>query len=391
MNPSDDKKILWLCSWYPNKINPFEGDFIQRQANAVSMLYSVEIIYIVKDDKQNVTKNILKEINTQVKLVENIIYYSSYKTGIIFFDKIISQFTYKKIFKAELKKYLKRNKKPFLIHVHVAMKAGIMALWLKRKFQIPYIVSEHWTGYFKEATKNIYNSGFMFHLYTKKIFLRSSQLLPVTKNLGERINKEVAKIRYKIIPNVVDTDLFYYQPANLKKFRFIHVSSLNQHKNVEGIINAVFLLAKENFDFELIIIGDLNKKIIALAEELLLKDKIIFFKNEMPYENVAIEVQESSAFILFSIVENLPCVILEALCCGLPVISSDVGGINEVISNSNGILVESENETQLKDAMKKMILNYSSYDRKKIAEQATVKFNYQNVGKQIADIYNTFL
>jgi L-malate glycosyltransferase len=71
----------------------------------------------------------------------------------------------------------------------------------------------------------------------------------------------------------------------------------------------------------------------------------------------------------------------------MPVVSSEVGGINEVINDKNGILVKSENELQLKEAMKKMILNYADYNRQAIADDAKAKFSYAVVGKQFTEIY----
>ena len=269
----------------------------------------------------------------------------------------------------------------------MALKAGLMALYMKRKMNIPFIITEHWSGYFKEAKVNIYNSGFLVRNYTKKVLSHASLLLPVTQKMGEVINQTVTKIPFEVVPNVVDTSLFYYKPFANKKFRFIHASSLNFYKNPEGIIRAVKYLAAEGVDFEFLFIGWITPGIIALADELLLTGKYIFFKDPVTYAEVAAEMQQASSLVLFSRIESLPCVLLEALCCGLPVISSDVGGINKVINKANGLLVESENEMQLAAAMKQVISNYNSYDRAHIAIEAGAAFNYDTVGRQIATIY----
>ena len=81
--------------------------------------------------------------------------------------------------------------------------------------------------------------------------------------------------------------------------------------------------------------GDLFQNILQLN----LSANAIQFTGMLPYEEVARLMRNSDAFVLFSLYENMPCVVLEALCCGLPVITSDVGGLKEVINQENGVLV----------------------------------------------------
>jgi hypothetical protein len=42
------KNILWLVSWYPNKLKPFDGDFIQRHAKAVSLFQTLQLFILKK-------------------------------------------------------------------------------------------------------------------------------------------------------------------------------------------------------------------------------------------------------------------------------------------------------------------------------------------------------
>ncbi|TAL42608.1 MAG: glycosyltransferase, partial [Chitinophagaceae bacterium] len=80
---------------------------------------------------------------------------------------------------------------------------------------------------------------------------------------------------------------------------------------------------------------------------------------------------------------------LEALCCGLPVIATRVGGIPEIINQQNGLLIEPGNETQLIQAIEKMMDHYSNYNRKTISENAVLKFSYASVGQQLYSLYQT--
>ena len=101
-------------------------------------------------------------------------------------------------------------------------------------------------------------------------------------------------------------------------------------------------------------------------------------------------MQSAHAHVLFSFAENMPCVILESLCCGKPVISSNVGGVGEVVTSDNGILVEPGNEAQLSEAMQRVINNPAQWDNNTIAQKAQQQFSYESVGNQFADLYEKY-
>jgi glycosyltransferase involved in cell wall biosynthesis len=196
----------------------------------------------------------------------------------------------------------------------------------------------------------------------------------------------VIKKEYDIVPNVVDTDLFCPKGTSKTIFRFIHVSNMVPLKNVKAILDAAKLLKESGENFELIMVGNKDEFYSQYADKLGL-NSVVSFKAEIPYDQVAVEMQQSQAFILFSNIENSPCVIGEALCCGLPVIATNVGGIPELVSSDNGILIAPGDTAGLVNAMKEMMVSYSKYDRHEIAEDAQAKFNYSSVGKMFDRIY----
>jgi glycosyltransferase involved in cell wall biosynthesis len=83
--------------------------------------------------------------------------------------------------------------------------------------------------------------------------------------------------------------------------------------------------------------------------------------------------------------------VLEWLCAGLPVIASKVGGVTELITNENGILVESNNTAQLAMAMNELIENKSNYHPIDISKKAIEKYSYESVGKKINEIYKALI
>jgi glycosyltransferase involved in cell wall biosynthesis len=79
--------------------------------------------------------------------------------------------------------------------------------------------------------------------------------------------------------------------------------------------------------------------------------------------------------------------VAEALCCGLPVISTSTGIARDLINESNGFLVNKRDVLQLRDAMIFISENNSTYNREIIAGKYAELFNYKQVGKQLAAIY----
>ena len=379
------KKVLWLTSWYPSRVDAFNGDFIQRHALAVAGFCQVHVIYVVKDKGQS--GNIEQEKKITGNLTEELIYYRSASTGIQMIDRLLSQRQYNKCYRNAITAYISENGIPDHLHVHIAMKAGLAALWIKEKWGIPYVVTENWTGYYLQSVPSINDHNWLFKRLAKKILKNARLFLPVSKDLGETVCNNLINVPYKVIPNVVDTKLFYYKQASIPTFRFIHASYLNYQKNPEGILAAAKILKTRGHSFEILMLGNKDQRIMGIAKEDGLLDEQVFFEAAVPYQQVATEMQRSSALLLFSRFENLPCVMLEALCCGLPVISSRVGGIAEVIDDSNGILVASEDISALADAMERMIINYSHYQRAEIAAGAAVRFSYDTVGKQYIEAY----
>ena len=150
-------------------------------------------------------------------------------------------------------------------------------------------------------------------------------------------------------------------------------------------------LQKTIKDVELVIVGPGYHALEVMTRDFALLNQSVFFRGEVSYNKVAEEIQQSDCLLLFSNIENSPCVIGESLCCGVPVITTNVGGIPELVSSSNSILVEPGDTQQLQEAMKKMINNYRGYEKNKIAEEAQSKFSYSVIGKKIDELYQSII
>lgn len=383
-------KILWLASWYPDEYQPTNGDFIQRHAQAVSQLIPVDVIHVAQAGKDLSYLNKVVE-NDKSNLHEAIHYFAYKKTGINFLDKILYNYAYQRYYKKILNKYINEKGKPYLLHVHVPVKAGIVAQKYAKQLHIPYIVSEHSSLYLNAAKDNFNTRSFYFRNHTKRVFKHAAIITNVSAAIGKVLKQMFGLNDVRIIPNVVDTNYFYFKRKEKNKiFRWLHVSTMFPLKNVDKIIHTFNKISAKRNDWELIICGPINKEYQQLVKQLNLQSSIKFI-GEINYEDVAKQMQQSDAFIMFSRHENFPCVIIEALCCGLPVVASNVGGISEAVNKTNGILIEPNNTDALQNAILLMMNNTNGYNAATIAENATAKYNYTTVAKQFILVYNEVL
>lgn len=382
------KKILWLCSWYPSKLDLFNGDFIQRHAKAAAAFNDIYVIYVAGDNTGKADKK-EREISKSDGLTEHIVHFPVSSS---FPGKIRAHFNYLFIFKQAIRRYLVENGKPDLVHVHVPMKAGLLALWLKKRYKVPFVITEHYGIYNEETGKDSYvNRSRIFKNYTRRIFQQASVFVTVSKFLAEGVNRMVGQVNYTLVHNAVDTEFFFFEPKDQSSFRFIHVSNMVPLKNAEGILRAFKAYTEAGGSAMLQLVGNPDDTLPNYANSLGLTPDRVYFTGIVSYQQVAAEMQKSDCLILFSNIENSPCVIGEALCCGLPVIASNVGGIPELVNTDNSILISPGNEAELVATMIKITSVPEKYDRKKIAETASGKFSYLAIGEQLNAIYQKIL
>jgi glycosyltransferase involved in cell wall biosynthesis len=366
------KNILFISSWFPNKIEATNGNFVQRHAEAVSQLHDVEILHAIGDRNQKEKFLFDDKIINGIRTL--IVYYKNSEISAINFLR-------------RMKAYrlgFKKMKMPDLVHANVLHNSMFFAVWLKKKHKIPFVVTEHWSIFLKINRKKLSK----IKLFTaRQIAKYASYLFPVSENLKENMQHLDIRGNYKVVGNVVDTDLFVVNEKEKEKFIFLHVSCLVALKNPDKIIATAKKLYEEFQNFELHIGGDGDVKALEKQIREIKAENYIKTFGEIPLNMVAEKMQNSSCFVLFSDYENLPCVLLESMSSGVPVIATNVGGIPEIVKNGHGIIIE-KSEKELYDAMKNVITKNTNFlSPQDLHDYVDINFSKKSIAKQFDEIY----
>ena len=324
--------ILFLCGWYPSSVLSQNGDFIKRHAEAVSSKHRVSVLHIIS--KSGISKTEI-EVIREGNLATYIAYLPMSSNPII---KLVR-------FWNAYKNILEQIGSFDVVHLNKLYPFGLFALHLKKHKHRPYIISEHWTGYHLKEKKSL---PWLERVLSKKIAKNASFICPVSTDLKNSMLKSGLKGSYEIIPNVVDTHLFKPAKKTTEKFTITHISNLeDQHKNISGMLRVAKQLESSIDAFQWNFIGGKKNRYQELIDELNFKKNTIHFMDQLSHKKIPKQLTQSDIFVLFSNYENLPCVILEAFACGIPVISTHVGGIHEFFPKDFGFLIEQNNEEQL--------------------------------------------
>ncbi|MBM3186374.1 MAG: glycosyltransferase family 4 protein [Bacteroidetes bacterium] len=375
-------KVLNICSWYPNEFKPTLGNFVQKHAEAISLYNEVVTLSIFPDETSNEHRVVL---NTRNQLEEVIIYYPKKTTGFPL-NKILNFMAHRKAFKLGFNIVKEKIGFPEIVHLNIVYPLGIWAYWLKKRYGIPFIVTENSSGFHVNSD----------HAYPKPIMklcqlvLRNADyLLPVSKNLKENLKQLSLSSQFEIISNVVDENLFLSKERQKEEIkRLIHISTgVDEIKNLSGILRVMNELKNNQVKVTLDIVSDGDIEYAKLlASELNLMNYVNFHSTKTTSE-VAEMIQNADALLMFSNYENFPCVIAEAMMCGKPVISSNVNGIPEHVHHFNGMLVNPRDEKALESAILSFVRNEVNFNSEEIREYAMDNFSYSEVGRKFTEIY----
>lgn len=371
--------VLILPTRYPNWYNQESNIFFKDQAEALaSQNTKVSILALIPITIQDILRKKTLKFGLEIIESKGITTYR-YLFPVPPKSKWIQQIIRCVVGKYLLKKYILKDKIPDVVHVHTFIAANL-AIHLKTKYNIPYVITEHSSIFLRGLATN-YDIKL-----AQKAFQSSNRNIAVSQNF-KHILEDLFKSKFVYIPNVVDTNFF--RPTNVDKYRdftILNIANLNPNKNQKLLISSFSKIHESFPNIKLRIGGEgpERENLNSLILELGLEEEVTLL-GKLTRSGVLAEMQQSHVFALTSKFETFGVVLVEAMACGVPVISTKCGGAESIVeSNVNGILIE---ETLFDKGLTTLIENYSTYDSKGIVLNVEKQFSNTSVISQLLTVY----
>jgi len=284
-----------------------------------------------------------------------------------------------------------RGFRPDVIHAHI-YPAGVPAAAIGTRSGIPVVLTEQSSAFPRRSLNRLEVRKARF------AYRRVACALPVSRHLLDAIRSYSIEEPFEVVPNVVDTSLFYPHEVERTereaKRRLLFVGNLepSQSKGFPTLLRALARLNERRRDWRLDVFGDGPERgtYETSAAALGLEEQLTFHGSQ-PKTVIAEMMRAADLFVLPSRFDNLPCAIVEALASGLPVVSTTVGGIPELVGDCSGRLIAPDDPMGLADTLDDTLANLDVFDRGAIAAAARNRYSLEVVGKQLTEIYESVL
>lgn len=290
-----------------------------------------------------------------------------------------------------------------VVHAHnLYAFSSLLTAHNKKKKSFPMVLTSHGKLNFGVNYKDA-----MVKIYKEKIGTHILERADIITALSESQGNSIAEIdpnlsdKIRIIPNAIDIDFFNLLDLNSQKkeqedFTFLYVGQMIKRKGIGWLIKAIDIIKSENNNIKLILVGDgaHKKHFEKMVNNLNLTDYVEFKGKITDQIELASFYKSADVFVLPSLSEGLPTVLLEAMYFGLPVVATDILGIKEYFQDY-AALVPPEDQKRLAEAM----INLFDEDELKKAEKLSKKakkiietqYSWDGVAKEYESLYRNLV
>lgn len=381
-------KILYLTCWYPTDEQPGNGIFVREHArSAASAGADVHVLQVWPVyDRSSLWRTEIRNYEEEGVRVTSVLIRSRFYKAIYGCVPLMNLLARRYYLEQVYTRF-----EPDLVHAHVIYQAGVMAWALHRMHGLPYVISEHW------SKLDWYFDRPWFSYPARTAYKEAEAVLPVSQYLAENIREyvpDLSKDRMTVVPNVVDTDLFYYeeQPEGeedsielLAVMNFTH-----EHKRPLLLFEAIAALPEAmQSRITLRLIGN-GEGVVDEPDALVSRYGL---KARVEYEGfrdkayIAAAMRRADYLVHPSERETFGVVVVEALCCGLPCIVSDRWALPGLVGEEEGYTVPENSAEAWSRKLEKAIGAQRQFDRPAMAEANRKRYSATTIGSRFTGIY----
>lgn len=285
-----------------------------------------------------------------------------------------------------------RSINPDIIHVQ-SIPLSVPAFFMRIISNKNYIV---WV-----QGSDIYTPTVFLKLFSAALLKKASTIIALTEGMKAEIDKKY-KMNSVVIPNGIELYKFKTELTGLSKLQtgsyssdtdqnIIFVGTLRQIKGVRYLIEAMSIMRLNNPHVELMIVGDGEEKeyLQKLTYDLNLNN-CVSFVGKVPNDDIPKYMKEADLFVLPSLSESFGIVNIEAMASGLPIVSTNVGGLPDLIKDGiNGFLVNPRDPAAIAEKSLLILNDKNLKERISINNLSEAKkYSWDYVIERLVDEYN---
>jgi glycosyltransferase involved in cell wall biosynthesis len=221
-------------------------------------------------------------------------------------------------------------------HTHFVIPTGEVAKWVKKKYNIPYIITAHGSdveGHNNKTTMRIMHR--LLRWSWRRIVDESAVVVSPSKYLMDLMKHNYIQGRYTYIPNGIEWSK-YHKLSNRqnKENRILIMGRLQRFKNVQTILKALSKVDLKGWSVDILGDGPYRIELERLTSELNLSDKVFFHgwidngtEEQLSY------IQKASLYISASQFENCPMSVIETIAAGCYPLLSDIPAHRQLVED----------------------------------------------------------
>jgi glycosyltransferase involved in cell wall biosynthesis len=367
--------VLFLTTNWPRAESPVDGIFVREHARAAAAIADVRVVHLDRSAGRG-----LVDVDP-IAGEEPPAWRARYRR----FGRPVSVAAFLLGPLVASRRFGREGWRPDLIHAHSFLSA-LPALALRARLRVPVVYTEHWTIFLPENPGEL---AAPMRLAARAALRSADLVLPVSEDLGRALRRLEPRARTRVVPNVVDEQVFTPgRRGSTGRRRLLTAGLLDTERKGVDLLLEALALVPERDGLVLDVVGDgrLRPRYEALAARLGLGDAVVFHGLK-PKPELAALMREADLFVLASRYENNPCVVLEAMASGLPVVATRVGGVPEVVDGQSGSLAPPNDPAAFAAELEAALARLDEFDRGEIARRTVDRFGRAAVGRQLAAVY----